>query len=287
MLLALLALPIVGGLDDIVAPDAKVERFLTGYKFTEGPAWTRKGTLIFSDISGNQLIEVTGSEPKVYRDPSGYANGNTIGLDGLLYTAGHGARNVTRTNADGTVTVLAEKFNGKKFNSPNDLVFTKNGDLYFTDPAYGLGGGKAELDFTGVFRLAKDGKLDCLARDFKTPNGIVFSPDEKICYVADTERQEVRAFDIAPDGSFANGRVFAGKMPGNPDGMRVDVKGNLYVSAGPAVVVYDPKGTMLGSIPVPEGTTNVGWGDKDAKTLYITAQKSVYRIKCRIKGLRR
>jgi len=286
MLIALFALPFVSGLDEIVDPGSKVERFLTGYKFTEGPAWTRKGTLIFSDISGNQLIEVTGDQPKVFRDPSGYVNGNTIGVDGLLYTAGHGSRNVTRTNADGTVTVIADKFNGNRFNSPNDLAFRKNGDLYFTDPAYGRGDGKDELGFTGVFRLAKDGKLDCLARDFKTPNGIVFSPDEKVCYVADTERQEVRAFDVSPDGSFANGRVFTDHMPGNPDGMRVDVKGNLYVAAGPAVVVYDPKGALLGSIPVPEVTTNVGWGDKDAKMLYITAQKSIYRIKCRIKGVR-
>lgn len=286
MLLALLTLPLASGLDAIIAPGAKVERVLTGYKFTEGPAWTRRGTLIFSDIDGNQLIEANGEKATVFRDPSGHANGNTIGPDGLFYTAGHGSRNVTRTNADGSVTVIAEKFEGKRFNSPNDLAFRKNGDLYFTDPAYGLGNGKAELDFRGVFRLTKKGELQALAKDFYTPNGIVFSPDEKVCYVADTERQQVRAFDIAKDGTFTNGRIFVDHMPGNPDGMRVDVKGNLYTATSGNIAIYAPKGTLLGLIPVPETTTNCGWGGKDAKTLYITAQKSIYKIQCKIKGVR-
>lgn len=286
MLFATMALPLSSGLDQILAPEAKVERVLTGYKFTEGPAWTHKGTLIFSDINGNQLLEMKGDKATVYREPSGNANGNTIGPDGFLYTAGHGARVVTKTDANGHIHVVADLFEGKKFNSPNDLAFRKNGDLYFTDPAYGLGGGKAELAFKGVFRLAKDGKLSCLGKDFQTPNGIVFSPDEKLCYVADTERHHVRVFDVAPDGGFANGRVFAKDIEGYPDGMRVDVEGNLYVAAGGGIHVFTPKGEALGVIPVPETPTNCAWGEDDARTLYVTAQSSVYKVRCRIKGVR-
>ncbi|MBC8064036.1 MAG: SMP-30/gluconolactonase/LRE family protein [Chlorobia bacterium] len=286
MLVALLMLAIPIDLNQIVEPGSKVEKVSTGYIFTEGPAWRRDGKLIFSDIPGNKLHVLTGSEAAVYREPSGNANGNTIGPDGLLYTAHHGTRNVTRTNKDGSVTVVADKFEGKKLNSPNDVVVRKNGDVYFTDPPYGLGRNQPELDFRGVFLLRKNGQLVALGRDFTTPNGVVFSPDEKVCYVADTQRHHVRAFDVAKDGLFANGRMFADNIPGSPDGMRVDVKGNLYVTAGGGIHVYDPKGAKLGLIEVPENPTNCGWGDKDAKTLYITAQKSVYNIRCKIKGVR-
>jgi gluconolactonase len=286
MFAALLTLAMPFDFDQIVDKDAKVEKVSTSYRFTEGPAWTRDGKLLFSDISGNKLYVLTDDKAAVFRDPSGQANGNTIGPDGLLYTAGHGARNVTRTNKDGSITVLIDRFEGKKFNSPNDLAHLKNGDLYFTDPAYGLGRNPAELDFKGVFVLRKNGKLEALARDFKTPNGIVFSPDEKVCYVADTELRHVRAFDVAKDGALSNSRILIDKMEGYPDGMRVDVKGNLYVSAAPGIQVFSPDGKRIGVIPVPENPTNCGWGGKDAKDLYITAQSSVYKIKCKIKGVR-
>jgi len=285
MLLTLMAVSFFSGLDAIVAPGAQVEKVLTGYKFTEGPAWTRKNTLVFSDIDGDKLIEWDGTNATTFRDPSGKANGNTIGPDGLLYNAGHVSGNVTRTNADGSVTVLTDKFEGKRYNSPNDLVVRKNGDIYFTDPFYGLWGRKAELDYAGVYRLS-NGEVTLQSKEFKTPNGIVLSPDEKTCYVADTESQRIWAYDIAKDGNLTNGRAFCEHMPGNPDGIRVDVKGNLYAAASKNIAVYDPKGNLLGLIPIPETTTNCGWGGKDGKTLYVTAQKSVYAIQCRIKGLR-
>lgn len=285
MLVALMILATPSQMDAILEKDAKVEQVCTGYRFTEGPAWTRDGKLIFSDIPGNQL-HVWDGQAKVYRDTAGNPNGNTIGPDGLLYTAHHGSRNLTRTGKDGTVTVHVDKFGGKKLNSPNDLVFRKNGDLYFTDPPYGLGRQAPELDFRGVFLMRKGGEVVALSKDFTTPNGIAFSPDEKVCYVADTQKRHVRAFDIAKDGTFENGRMFIADVGGGPDGMRVDVKGNLYVTATGGVHVFDPKGIRLGMIPVPENPTNCAWGDKDAKTLYITAQKSVYKVRIKEKGVR-
>lgn len=284
MLVALLVLASAPMIDGILEKDAKVEQVSTGYRFTEGPAWTRDGKLVFSDIPGNQ-IHVWDGQAKVHRDTAGNPNGNTIGPDGLLYTAHHGSRNITRTNRDGSVSVVIDKFEGKKLNSPNDLVFRKNGDLYFTDPPYGLGRQTPELDFRGVFLVRKSGEVVALSRDFTTPNGIVFSPDEKVCYVSDTQKRHVRAFDIAKDGTFENGRMFAEQIDGNPDGMRVDEKGNLYVTAG-GVHVFNAKGVKLGVIQVPENSTNCAWGDRDAKTLYITAQKSVYKVRCQNKGVR-
>lgn len=286
MLIALLAILSYEDLTSVLDKDAIVEQVSTGYRFTEGAAWTRDGKLVFSDIPANKIFALKSSEATVFRDPSGNANGNVIGPDGLLYTAHHGTRNVTRTEKNGSVTVLVDKFEGKRLNSPNDLVLRKNGDLYFTDPPYGLGQTPPELDFRGVFLRRKSGEVVALAKDFRTPNGIVHSPDEKLCYVADTQLQHVRVFDVAKDGTFTNGRIFAEKLTGFPDGMRVDVKGNLYVTAGGGVHVFNPKGENLGLIPVPETPTNCAWGDKDGKTLYITAQKSIYRVRCKVKGIR-
>lgn len=285
MLAALLTLAMPANMDDILERYAKVEQVVTGFRFTEGAAWTRDGKLVFSDIPANKIHVWADGNMAVFRDPSGNSNGNIIGPDGLLYTAHHGTRNVTRTNKDGSVTVLADKFEDKQLNSPNDLVLRKNGDLYFTDPPYGLGRTKPDLDFNGVFVVRKSGKVEVLAKDFSRPNGIVLSPNEKICYVADTQKQQIRAFDLDKNGLFTNGRIFAEKFAGYPDGMRVDVKGNLYVTAQ-GVHVFDPKGTLLGTIPVPETPTNCAWGDKDGKTLYITAQKSIYRVRCKNKGVR-
>lgn len=285
MLLVLIAIAVPLQLDSIIEKDAKVEQVCTGYRFTEGAAWTREGKLIFSDIPGNQLHVWEGAA-KVYRDAAGNPNGNTIGPDGLLYTAHHRTRNVTKTAKDGTVTILIDKFEGKRLNSPNDLVFRKNGDLYFTDPPYGLGRQAPELDFRGVFLLRKNGEVVALSRDFTTPNGIAFSPNEKTCYVADTQKRHIRAFDIAKDGTFENGRMLIPDVGGGPDGLRVDVKGNLYITATGGIHVFDSKGTKLGLIPTPENPTNCAWGDKDAKTLYITAQKSIYKVRVKQKGIR-
>jgi sugar lactone lactonase YvrE len=285
MLTALALMLSFNGLDQIVDSGAVMKKTATGFRFTEGPAWLREGKLAFSDIPENKMFVWDGTKSSVFRDPSGNANGNTIGPDGLLYTAHHASRDVT-IQVDGKVSVVVGEFGGKKFNSPNDLVHRKNGDLYFTDPPYGLGGKPSDVGFSGVFLYRKSKELVALARDFETPNGIAFSPDEKVCYVADTRKKHVRAFEVRKDGTFGAGRMFAENMDGNPDGMRVDQKGNLYVAAGGGIHVFDSKGVKLGLIPVPENPTNLAWGGKDGKTMYVTARTSVYEIRVKIAGVR-
>jgi gluconolactonase len=229
----------------------------------------------------------------IFRDPSGKSNGLTYDKGGHLIACEHANRRVSRTTADGQVFAIASHYEGKRLNSPNDVVVKSDGSIYFTDPPYGLSAAygvesEKELDFQGVYRLSPNGDtLTLLVDDFDRPNGLCFSPDESILYINDTERMHVRAFDVKPDGTIANDRVFGEEEgdTGKPDGMKVDVQGNVYLTGPDGIWVFAPDGTHLGIILVPERTANLAWGGDDWKSLFITASTSVYRVECNGAGV--
>jgi gluconolactonase len=250
------------------------------------------GFLLFSDIPADRIYKWSRQKGvEVFRKPSGNSNGLTYDKSGRLIICEHGNRRVSRIEKDGSYKVLAEKFQGKRLNSPNDVVVKSDGTIYFTDPPYGIKPEQQELPFQGVFRLdPSTKKLTLLAKDFPRPNGLAFSPDEKVLYVADSsiEQSHVRAFNVRSDGTLSNGRVFAetrSKKPGNPDGIKVDTEGHLHVSAS-GVWIFDENGKHLGTIETPETPANIAWGDEDWKTLYITARTSLYRIRLNIAGIK-
>jgi len=272
----------------LIDKDARVEKVADGFQFTEGPVWNPAGFLLFSDIPANQIVKfVPGAAPTAFRTPSGNSNGLTYDRAGRLLACEHGNRRVTRQEADGSLTVLASSYDGKKLNSPNDIVVRSDGTIYFTDPPYGIREEQKELPFQGVYKISPEGKLTLLAQDFDRPNGIALSPDEKTLYVDDSARLHVRAFDVAPDGSISHGRILAelkSARQGVPDGMKVDRKGNLYVTGAGGVWVFDKRGKHLGTILMPELPANCGWGDADYRTLYLTARTGLYRIRLKIPG---
>lgn len=296
--------------DSILPAESKVEKVAGGFGFTEGPVWVKDGGyLLFSDIPANTIYNwKPGGKAEVFRKPSGYdgtdipeggfwgSNGLTLDGKGRLIICEHGNRRVTRIEKDGAVTVLAEKYEGKRLNSPNDAVYRSSGDLYFTDPPYGPIQGdqdpKKELPFNGVYRLTPSGKLELLTKDLERPNGIALSPDEKTLYVANSLRKRMvwMSFPVNRDGTVGKGKVFFGATTfpakGVPDGMKVDRKGNLYCTGPGGVLIFSPEGRHLGTIPVPETPANLGWGDADGKTLYITAETGLYRIRLAVAGLR-
>jgi gluconolactonase len=274
----------------VVNPAEKVTLASQGYQFTEGAIWTRQGKLLFSDIPANTIYELSGDKGVVYRKPSNNANGNQIDREGRLVTCEHGTRRVTRTDLrDGTFTVLADRFNGMRFNSPNDLVVGKDGSIYFTDPPHGISRDKSELGYNGVYRIRPTGTVQLLTKDVTQPNGIALSPDEKTLYVADDSKALIRSFEFGPGRELTHGKVFyawTNKAAGWADGMRVDTLGNIWATGPGGVSVISPAGQLITTIAIPKIPTNVAWGDRDAKTLYITAQDSVYRLRTNVVGLR-
>jgi gluconolactonase len=282
------------GLKDLIPPDTKLETLETGMKFTEGPVWItwKDSFLIFSDIPDNQLkIWNAKNGMMTFREDSRNANGNTIDREGRLLSCEHAARRVVRLEReDGSITVLADRFDGKRFNSPNDAVVKSDGGVFFTDPTYGTPKGEArEIDGRYVYRVDPEGKqVTKVADGFDQPNGLCFSPDEKTLYIADSGKpHHIRAFDVQPDNTLANGRVFCVIDKGIPDGIRCDEKGNVWSSAGDGVHVFAPDGKLLGKIEVPETPANLCFGGEDGKTLFITAQRSLYAIRTNVKGATR
>lgn len=279
----------------LVDTEAAVEQLVTGCQFTEGPLWhATERFLLFSDIPANKMRRWdANSGMTIFRDPSGKSNGLTYDKGGHLIACEHANRRVSRTTADGQVFAIASHYEGKRLNSPNDVVVKSDGSIYFTDPPYGLSAAygvesEKELDFQGVYRLSPNGDtLTLLVDDFDRPNGLCFSPDESILYINDTERMHVRAFDVKPDGTIANDRVFGEEEgdTGKPDGMKVDVQGNVYLTGPDGIWVFAPDGTHLGIILVPERTANLAWGGDDWKSLFITASTSVYRVECNGAGV--
>ncbi len=279
----------------LIDSEAPVEQIATGCQFTEGPLWhATERFLLFSDIPANKMRRWdAGSGMTVFRDPSGKSNGLTYDKGGHLIACEHGNRRVSRTTADGQVITIASHYEGKRLNSPNDVVVKSNGSIYFTDPPYGLSAAygvesEKELDFQGVYRLSPNGDtLILLVDDFDRPNGLCFSPDESILYINDTERMHVRAFDVQPDGTIANDRIFGEEEgdTGKPDGMKADVHGNVYLTGPDGIWVFAPDGTHLGIILVPERSANLAWGGDDWNSLFITASTSVYRVECKVAGV--
>jgi len=298
-------------IDAIVSPNPKIFKLAEGFKFTEGPVWNRNGGyLLFSDPNNNTIYKYSpdgNGQLTVFREKSGYegadiaeygqpgSNGLTLDREGRLTINQHGNRRVVRLERDGTLTVLADKFEGKRLNSPNDLVYRSDGTLYFTDPPFGLpkffDDPRKELPFSGVFAV-KDGNLKLVTKDFTGPNGIAFSPDEKYLYVGDWDEKKkvVMRYDVQPDGLVSNGKIFFDmtSAPGEDalDGMKIDKAGNLYVSGPGGLWIISPEGKHLGTIVPPKHPHNFAWGDADGKTLYLCARSGLYRIKLNIEGVR-
>ena len=255
-------------------------------RFTEGPVWLSSGELLFSDIPANRIYR---ADKRVFREPSGQSNGLALDRAGRLLAAEHANRRVSRTEPDGSITVLAEHFEGKRFNSPNDLAVAKNGDIYFTDPPYGLQGRlespDADMDYCGVYRISGSGKIDLLTKEIKMPNGIVLSPDEKRLYVADSQFGYIQVYELGPDGLPKNSRRFT-DVPG-PDGMAMDYRGNVWTTARDGVRVYSPAGELLETIAVPQKPANCTLGGPEGKTLFVTARTAVYKIALAERAVRR
>lgn len=276
----------------VVAGDAKLERLATGMKFTEGPVWLKEdgGCLVFSDIPADELRKWTDKDGlTVFRKPSSNANGNTVNRAGRLITCEHSSRRVSLLGRKGVLRTLVDRFDGKKFNSPNDVVVKSDGSVWFTDPPYGLPKGETkEQDGNHVYRFNPKTKTTTLvAREFDMPNGLCFSPDEKKLYVADSGKpHHIRIFDVQPDGTLAGGLVFCVIDKGGPDGIRCDASGRIFSSAGDGVHVFSPDGKLIGKILVPEPPANLCFGGADGKKLFITARTSLYSIPLLTQGAR-
>jgi sugar lactone lactonase YvrE len=279
---------------EVIPRDVVIEQLATGFDFTEGPVWCGNH-LLFSDIPQNRIVKLRllreGPEVTTFRYPSGNSNGNTLDNSQRLLTCEHTGRRVTMTDVDGSIKVLADNYEDRRLNSPNDIVVRSDGSIYFTDPPYGLpdnGTGWKELPFNGVYRIAPDGEVQLLADDFDRPNGLAFSPDETILYVNDTVRRHIRAFDVKSDGSITNGRLLidmALPEPGAPDGMKIDRKGTIYCTGPRGFWIIDPTGKCLAIIRTPELPANMAFGESDWKSLFLTARTSIYRIRLNVPGI--
>jgi gluconolactonase len=312
------------GIEDIVPASPAIQKLATGYTWTEGPIWIHQGYLLFAEIPSNTIYKlIPGHKPTVFMRPSGWneatpykgkepgSNGMTLDSRLRLTVAGHARRNVWRLetmNPEGKITVLADRFEGKRLNSPNDLVYKRNHDLYFTDPPYGLEtqsdeDPKKELKLNGVYRLAGAGdhppgappdnsKLHLIISDITRPNGIAFSPDEKYLYVnnSDVKKKVWLRYKVQADGSVAEPKLIADATSdpreGGPDGMKVDQKGNIYSTGPGGIWIFSPELEHIGTLDLPERAGNLAWGDADGKALYIMASSSVYKVRLKVAGVR-
>jgi gluconolactonase len=287
----------------LVIPTARLEKLAEGCRWAEGPAYFPAGRyLVWSDVPNDRMMryDETSDAVSVFRAPSGYSNGNTVDRRGRLVTCEHGTRRVTRTEHDGAITMLASHFQGKRLNSPNDVVVKSDGSIWFTDPAYGIDsdyeGHKAESEIGGchVYRIdSHSGEVAIVADDFARPNGLAFSPDETKLYVADTGAthvtdgpRHIRVFDVSHDGRLSDGRVFATCTSGLFDGFRLDETGRIWTSAGDGVHCYETDGTLIGKILVPEAVANVVFGGVKRNRLFICATTSLYAIMLPVNGAR-
>jgi gluconolactonase len=281
--LVLLWLPAQAGAQNF--DNLRIDKVATGYTFTEGPAWSPMGFLVFSDIPNNKLLQfMPGAPAGVFRENSNGANGNRFDAQGRMYTCESHSRRVTRTDKKGKVEVLAERFQEKRLNAPNDLAVRKEGDVYFTDPAFGNQQDARELDFFGVYHISRKGELEVIAKPKGRPNGIALAPDGRTLYVGNSDEKNVRSYDLDKSGAASNERTLISGIEGVPDGICVDEKGDLYVAAN-QILVYSPEGKPLGMIPIEETPSNCTFGDPDLASLYITARTSVYRVRLDVKGI--
>lgn len=289
----------------LVRPDAPLERIAAGLAFAEGPVWLGDALLV-SDLPNNRIARwqetVSGAELTTFLYPSGGdlddprplpqpgSNGLTLDRERRLLICEHGRRRVSRREPDGTIVPLADRYAGRRLNSPNDLVVRSDGLIFFSDPPYGLpnqADGR-EQDANAFYRIEPDGRVVRLVDDFERPNGLAFSPDERTIYLADTRRLHLRAFTVTPDGDLIDGRLFADMAhaePGGPDGLKVDQAGNIYCAGATGVWIFTPAGRLLGIIRTPERPANCAFGGTDWRTLFITARGSVYRIRLETPGI--
>ena len=285
-----------GHLGELVAPGTNLERIAGGLAFTEGPVW-RGDHLLFSDIPNDRICRwrdlPEGPELTTFRAFNGKTNGLTLDREGLLLGCAHSGRSVLRFDQNQQPTPIATHFEGGRFNSPNDLVVKRNADIYFTDPPYGideLGPDAKEQTVNGVFRLTTDGMLDLVTDRFTRPNGLAFSPDEQRLYIGDSGGpRDVWVFDVEEDGTLSNGSQFVDMdthpSSGNPDGMKCDIGGHVWITGPGGVWVVDPNGTVIGRVKLPEQPANLAWGGPEWSTLFITARSSVYRLETNCVGV--
>ena len=269
--------------------DAKLETTGSGFGFTEGPMWDPAGFLYVSDETINKIYKLYPDGRKEEVIALGDPDGNTFDRDHRLIDCASVLRAIIEVTPDGKYKILADRYEGKKLNSPNDVIIGPDGAIYFTDPTLDLvAGQKQEIPFQGVYRLDKNGELRLLTKDLTQPNGLAFSPDGKRFYVDDSEKRNIRVYDVGSDGSLSNGRIFGeepgGKGDGVPDGIKVDKDENVFVTGPSGIWVWNANGHHLGTIVLPEQPANLTWGDKDYRTLYITASTSVYRLRMKVEG---
>jgi gluconolactonase len=294
--------------DKLLGKGEVIEVLAGGFEWSEGPVWRPTGEVLFSDIPNNRINIFADGGVKVFMQPSGYtgkepftgpepgSNGLMLDDQGRLVMCCHGDRAVKRVESNGKLTVLADKYEGKRLNSPNDLIYHANGDLYFTDPPYGLPkryeDPARELDWCGVYRLGTDGKLKLLTKEMTRPNGIAFSPDQKTLYVAQSDPAAAlyKTFKVKKDGTLSKGKLFfdatkwVSDRPGLPDGMAVDVQGNIWATGPGGVYVFSPDGKVLGRLATGQRTANCTFGGEDGSTLYITADMYFCKVKTLTKG---
>ena len=273
-----------------LVPDQQPRKLAGDFQFTEGPVWLPDGYLLFSDIPANAIVKYTpGGSIETYLSPSRNSNGLTLDRSGRLVACEHSGRQISVQDSSGQMATVASRWDGKRLNSPNDVVVHSSGRIFFTDPPYGIEPEQAEIGFNGVYRIDADGSLTLLESDFGRPNGLAFSVDESVLYIDDTERRNVRAFDVRGDFSLSNDRVFidmdVAEM-GSPDGMKVDTEGNLYVTGAGGIWVITPDGAHLGTIEFPELPANLAFGGDGYQTLFVTARTSLYSVQINVPGIR-
>ncbi len=263
--------------------EIKFDHLAQGLGYTEGPAWSREGYLIFSDTPADRLMKwIPGKPIEVFRSAGG-PSGNAFDADGRLYTCESRARRVVRLDKKGAIEVVAERWEGKRLNAPNDIVISKTGHVYFTDPAFGDQADHRELDFYGVYHIPPKAPMKLVAKPAGRPNGVALSPNGRILYVVNSDERNVRAYDLDKNGEPSNERVLIEKIPGVPGGVRTDEKGNLYI-AGKGIFVYGPDGKPIHTLELRMPASNCGFGEADGRTLFITAGGEVHRARLDVKG---
>ena len=281
--------PLSPKFSELIGLDSKLETVATGFGFTEGPMWDPAGFLYVSDETINKIFRVYPNDKKEEVIALGDPDGNTLDRRHRLIDCASVLRAIIEVTPDGKYKVLADHYEGKRFNSPNDVIVGPDSALYFTDPTLDLvAGEKQEIPFQGVYRLDDTGNVRLLTRNLTQPNGLAFPPNGKKFYGDDSEQRKIRVYDVGTDGTLNNGRIFGeepgGKNDGVPDGIKVDKNGNLFVTGPKGIWVWDAKGNHLGTIVTPEQPANLTWGDKDYRTLYITATTAVYRLTTKTQG---